>query len=460
MAAGAGGDLVQPVALERDAKKWEPVFGGKSRDNNGPERKPGRAIVVGAGLAGLSAAVELSRAGVRVQLVDAAPRAGGRCRSYHDPALGLTIDNGNHFVFSGNQAVARFLGTIGTAEALHGPPHASFAFHDLRDGARWTLAVNDGRLPLWLLDGTRRAPETSAADYWPLARLAMARDPAAAIGGMMPTTGLLWERVVEPMLLAVLNCDPAEGSARLAGGFLRESFLRGGRACRTMLAMPSLDAVFIDPALRWLALRGLTPRFSARLRGVEFGDEGVTALDFGAGAEPVHDAAVILAVPPWVAGDLLPGLTVPDRFCAIINAHFAIPFPAGAPLITALLGAASQWLVCHEDRISVTISGADALIDTPREALAATIWGEVSRALDLTAPMPPWQIVKEKRATFAATPAQDARRPGTATRWPNLFLAGDWVQNGLPATIEGALRSGASAAGMALAGSLRYGPAR
>jgi len=70
---------------------------------------------VGAGLAGLSAAIGLARAGVKVRLVDAAPRAGGRCRSYHDPQLGQTIDNGNHFVFSGNQAVGRYCDTISLA---------------------------------------------------------------------------------------------------------------------------------------------------------------------------------------------------------------------------------------------------------------------------------------------------------------------------------------------------------
>ena len=103
------------------------------------------------------------------------------------------------------------------------------------------------------------------------------------------------------------------------------------------------------------------------------------------------------------------------------------------------------------DRISVTVSGADAIVDQDREALAARIWADVAKALGYAAPMPArWQIVKEKRATFAATPAQDARRPAAKTGWPNLFLAGDWIQTGLPATIEGALRSGETAAALAL----------
>ena len=407
-----------------------------------------KVTVVGAGLAGLSAAIGLARAGVKVRLVDAAPRAGGRCRSYYDTQLGQTIDNGNHFVFSGNQAVERYCDTIGTSAMLHGPDHATFAFHDLRDDARWTLAVNDGRLPFWMLNPKRRAPGTSLIGHLALARLALEFGSSRTIADKMPTSGPMWERVIEPMMLAVLNCPPEQGSARLAGRFLRESFLRGGAACRTMVALPTLDAALIDPALEWLARNGAEVEFSSRLRAIEFAEDHVAALDFGKGPEPLQGEAVILAAPPWVAGALVPGLTVPDRFCAIINAHFAASPPPGSPMIMALLGSVSQWVVCHADRISVTISGADGLIDRDREELARQIWGEVTRALGLGAsPLPAWQVVKEKRATFAATPEQDARRPGAQTRWRNLILAGDWTQTNLPATIEGALRSGETAAG-------------
>ena len=410
-----------------------------------------KATVIGAGLAGLSAAIGLARAGVKVRLLDAAPRAGGRCRSYHDVQLGQTIDNGNHFVFSGNQAVQRFCATLGTGAMLRGPDHATFAFHDLRDNARWTLAVNDGRLPLWMLNPKRRAPGTSLAGHLAMARLALEFWGSRTIADVVPTSGAMWERVIEPMMLAVLNCPPEQGSARLAGRFLRESFLRGGRACRTMVALPTLDAVFIEPALEWLARNGAEVEFSSRLRAIEFAGDGVTALDFGKGSESVADETVILAVPPWVAGAMVPGLTVPDRFCAILNAHFALAAPPGAPMITALLGTVSQWVVCHADRISVTISGADDLIDRDREGLARQIWSEVTQALGLgAAPLPVWQVVKEKRATFAATPDQDARRPNVQTRWRNLILAGDWTQTNLPATIEGALRSGETAAGHVL----------
>ena len=106
-----------------------------------------RATIAGAGLAGLAAAVALREAGVEVSLSDSAAQAGGRCRSYHDPALGMTIDNGNHLVLAGNQAVADFRSAVGAHEPLAGPDHADFAFADLNTHERWTVRVNDGRLP-------------------------------------------------------------------------------------------------------------------------------------------------------------------------------------------------------------------------------------------------------------------------------------------------------------------------
>src|SRR5690606_30996638 len=96
-------------------------------------------------------------------------------------------------------------------------------------------------------------------------------------------------------------------------------------------------------------------------------------------------------------------------------------------------------------------SAADHMVDEDRETLAARIWDDVQKVLGIDAPLPPWQIVKEKRATFAATPAQDAKRPGPGGAGiRNIILAGDWTRTGLPATIEGAIRSGETAARLAL----------
>ena len=124
-----------------------------------------KAYVVGAGLAGLSAATILAARGVAVTLIEAAPQAGGRCRSYFDPAMDAVIDNGNHLVLSGNRAVHDYLARIGARDALAGPPRAEFAFVDLRNDERWMLRPNEGGLPYWVARGKLRVPGTAGLDY-------------------------------------------------------------------------------------------------------------------------------------------------------------------------------------------------------------------------------------------------------------------------------------------------------
>ena len=409
-----------------------------------------RATIAGAGLAGLSAAVRLVEAGLTVRIVDSAAQAGGRCRSYHDSQLGLTIDNGNHLVLAGNMSVAAFRATVGAAAPLAGPDHADFAFADLANGDHWTIRMNDGVLPWWALSKRRRVPGTGALDYFRLAGLLTAT-PADTVGDRIAAAGPVWDRLIAPILLAVLNTPPETGSARLTAAVLRESLLRGGKATLPRVALPSLGAAFIDPALAWLAARDTPFAPGRRLRAIETLGDRATALDWGAGPEAVaDDEAVILAVPPWVATALLPEISAPDAFHAIVNGHFAIKPPDGAPAMLGVLGGTAQWLFAFPDRISVTVSAADAIVDLDREELARRFWADIQSAYRFSAPMPAWQIVKEKRATFAATPDQDAKRPAAATRWRNIFLAGDWTRTGLPATIEGALRSGETAARLAI----------
>lgn len=408
-----------------------------------------RATIAGAGLAGLSAAVALRRAGLDVSICDSAAQAGGRCRSYHDPQLGRTIDNGNHLVLSGNAAVNRFRHAIGATTPLCGPEHADFAFRDLRCGTGWTVRINDGRLPWWIAARDRRVPGSALLDYIPILRLLRARK--GRVNEHLATSGAVWDRLLEPVLLAVLNTAPGEGSALLSRNVLRETVAKGGTAMRPLIAEPTLAAAFIDPALAWLSGRGSRVSLGRRLRAIGFGGDRATHLDWGGGPEPVVEGeAVILAVPPWVATGLVSGLTAPDEFRAIVNAHFDFAPPPETPPMLGLLGATAEWVFAFPDRLSVTVSAADRLIDTDRDELARVLWDDVCAALKLDAPLPRWQIIKEKRATFAATSEQDAKRPPAATRWRNLFLAGDWTQTGLPATIEGALRSGETAAGLAL----------
>jgi len=413
---------------------------------------PRTVHIIGAGLAGLSAAVRLATADHRVIVHEATAFAGGRCRSYHDASVGMTIDNGNHLLLSGNHAALEFLRTIGSEHRLIGPAAAEFPFLDLKSGAHWTLRFDDGRLPLWIFDPRRRVPGTRALDYISMARL-LWPNPQKTVGETIACKGALYSGLIEPLLLAALNIDPPQGSARLAAAVIRETLAAGGRACRPLIARDGLAPTLIEPVLDYLRSRGAQIRLEHQLRTMRFESRRVAALDFGDENVALAEAdAVILAVPPYAAASLVPGLTVPKEFRAIVNAHFRYAPSASQPPILGIINATTQWIFAFPGRLSVTVSAGDALLDTPREQLARTIWAEVAQAAALpaeaAADLPPWQIVRERRATFAATPEQDKRRPGARTAWRNLVLGGDWTNTGLPATIEGAIRSGNRAAAL------------
>ena len=410
----------------------------------------GQVHVVGAGLAGLAASVSLAAAGRRVTLYEAGPAAGGRCRSYLDRALGLRIDNGNHLVLSGNRAVAAYLAQIGAPDALTGPAEPLFPFVDLADGARWIVAPNTGRLPWWILSSRRRVPGTRARDY--LALLALRRAGAGRTVDEALGQGVLVRRLLAPLAIAALNTPTDTGLARLLDAVVRETLMQGGAACRPLVPRVGLSESFVDPALSWLAARGARCLTSTRVTSLRRDAGRVTALETADGVvELGPDDGAVLAVPAWVAADLLPGLVVPTAFCAILNVHFLTAAEPGPTGFVGVIGGIAEWIFVRPQVVSVTISAANHLVDLSAEEIAARVWPDVRAALDLSGPMPPVRVVKERRATHAATAEQEALRPAARTAWRNLALAGDWTATGLPATIEGAIRSGRTAAETLLA---------
>ncbi|MBV8131797.1 MAG: FAD-dependent oxidoreductase [Alphaproteobacteria bacterium] len=407
----------------------------------------GTVHVVGAGLAGLAAAVRIAVEGGGVRLYEAGLHAGGRCRSYLDAELGCRIDNGNHLLLAGNHRALGYLERIGALDTLEGPSDAAFPFVDAKTGRRWTLRPNRGVLPWWILSAKRRVPGTRAADY--LAVLALRRaDPSTtvveALDGDQEVFRCLWE----PLAVAALNTCADRASARLFWRILAETLGCGGEACRPLVPRDGLSETFVDPALARLRAQGAEICFGARLRAVHFALDHVTELEFDTGPVGLgRGDSLILAVPAAVAARLVPALTVPDVYSPIVNAHFRCAVPASSPYFVGMIGGNAEWIFRKREGLSTTVSAADTVVDRPAEELRDLLWRDAALAYQLPPhPVPPGRIVKERRATFLASPAQLLRRPGPTTRWKNLLLAGDYVDTGLPAAIEGAIASGFTAA--------------
>ena len=402
--------------------------------------------IIGAGLAGLAAAVRLSGQGHQVSVYEAAGHAGGRCRSFHDSALGR-IDNGNHLLLSGNRQAMAYLHSIGSMESFSQPERAIFPFMDLENGENWQVKPGRSRIPFWLLCKKMRVPGSSVWDYLAGLKLAGA-GRQATVSEILDNSRPLFRKLWEPLCVAVLNTQADEAAGRLLWPVLKQTFGGGERACRPCFAKKGLSESLIDPAIRLLEERRAGIQLNNRLKSINFRDDRADSMIFADSEKFLSaDDTIILAVPPDVAADLLPGCRFPDQFNAIVNAHFLLPDRRQSGRFMGFVGGESQWLFVRGNVASVTVSAAHNLVAKSSSEIAAILWPEVTQALNLAnAPLPEYRIIKEKRATFAQTPEQVHLRPDTRTGWSNVLLAGDWTATGLPATIEGAITSGHKAA--------------
>lgn len=406
-----------------------------------------RVHVIGAGMAGLSAALQLALMGEQVTVYEAAPYAGGRCRSYHDRELDCRIDNGNHLVLSGNVAIQDYLLLTEAQDTMTGPNAPLFPFMDLENGERWTVRMGNGVMPWWLFDAKRRVPNTKPADYLSALNILRANDEDTVIS-LLDTGTPLYRRFWEPLAVAALNTEPENASAKMLANIFVQTFGAGGKACHPLIPKQGLSETFVMPCLATLSANKAEMKLGQRLRAIVAQDGVISSLDFG--EEFVEIAPtdwVVLAVPPWVAQELVPSLTTPDEFRAITNVHYRVEVPQNMAGFTGLVGGLAEWVFVREGIASVTISASDRYDEQDQKIWASRTWSDLATLFDLDpAKIPPWRILREKRATFAATPQQNLRRPRSYTGWKNMALAGDWTDTGLPSTIEGSIRSGVKAA--------------
>lgn len=410
--------------------------------------------IIGAGLAGLSTAVRLLERGVSVRLYEAAPFAGGRCRTFHDPRLGRDVDNGNHLLLTGNSSAAAYLSAIGAADLVKVDEQSVFPFVDVAERLGWNVEISAGRLPWWIFSTKKRVPGTRPLQYISALHLAFAGQEQT-VAEVIRERGHLWSRFWEPLTLAALNTVPEEASARLLWNVLDETFMKGGTFCRPIIAPKGLGTALVEPALAWIQSLGGDIRFGASLKALAFDDQKVVGLSFANGLSvdlPSRDR-VVIALPPSRLKSILPWAHLPRDDASILNAHFLIDDPRLGQIapITGLVNARPHWIFLRGDVLSLTISAADKtdLMKRDADELGRELWADTARALNLTNQPSAIRINKEHRATIDQSPTEVKKRPKARTQFTNLFLAGDATDTGLPATIEGAIRSGETAARLA-----------
>jgi hypothetical protein len=405
-----------------------------------PTAMTGTTHVVGAGIAGLSAALALTRMGRQVVLYDAAKQAGGRCRTVTSTG-GFVHDNGTHVLFTANTAALAMIDEIGARSDWIEPEPTGLPIYD----AERRAFVRIGLSPWSWTDPALRPEGLSFRCILGLLRLALPWPdrPVGEIAGRTAIAGSF----IEPLTEAVLNTPMPEASSRRLGRALRRLARPG--AARLLVARRGLTENLIAPALLTLSGRAAHLRPGQRLQALRRDEDQATGLVFGDRTIALGEGdSAILALPPWEIARILPELAVPRTCEPILNLHAPIRGPV-RPRFIGLRGGLAQWLLMREDHLSVTVSSAGEVIDADAAALASRIWRDIAPALaalgvaaETDAPSD-LRIVKEKRATIRQAAGALPQPPVRPLR--NLALAGDWIGT-LPATVESAARSGRRAA--------------
>lgn len=381
-------------------------------------------IIAGAGLAGLSCAVSLVEAGIEVELHEAAPQAGGRCRSWHDPILGIEIDNGTHLLVGGNPFAWNYLRAIGAENSLIPLPDR-LPMLDLQTGRRW------------LSGGVDLLPTLLAS----VPRLGLGGDKTVAEAlGHSRHYHSFWR----PLTLAVLNSPPETAPASLLKAVAQRSLWKGRSACRLYQPRRSLSASYVEPALAFLRKAGVQIHLNHPLRQIQREAGGGVELGFDDQRRRLsrHDR-LVLALPPWAAGKLLPSL--PELPASpITNLHLKLAadqLDGLADGILGCIGGSEPWLFRRGNILSITVSAAERSVEC--------LWTDISNTLKIKGSIPPHRLITEKRATIRHDRASESLRP-QADAHDSLILAGDWTATGLPCCIEGAILSGRRAAQLAI----------
>ena len=448
------------------------VLRAKAREKKVPPRPPApkKVVVLGAGYAGLAAAAELVLRGHDVTLIEGRALLGGRAHSFVDTKSGLILDNGQHVLMGCYHDTLALLKQLGVSDRLYSPPRMQVPFVSEKGTS---LLAATAPAPLHLLSALLGFAELTMADKMAAIglalRLRMGFEPHSdeSVADWMKRwkqTPNLIRALWEPLCIAALNEPVASSSARLFATVIRRSFLGNEVDSAIFLSRVGLSELFAPEVKRLLEMCGGTLRLQTPVTALNF--EGTTLkeikLSDGSSLQP---EAVVSALPWHVLRGLLPAESKLAQACRqmedapIVSLHLWLDRPILKEPFVGMLDSPVHWVFSREHIqgagdeqngyvITAVVSGARDLIDKTAIELEDLTMKELRRFLPEAqeAKVLHRMVYKARSATFAATPATEPLRPKAQTEWSNFWLAGDWTDTGLPATIESAIFSGKRAA--------------
>jgi zeta-carotene desaturase len=432
-------------------------------------------LIIGGGFAGLAAGVALAEAGRRVHLVEQKPYLGGRARSFREPTTGSVVDNGQHLFIGCYHSTLRFLETLGTLDRLRFQPRLAMSFLD-RDGRVSHLGCPALPSPWHLLLGVLRSRSFSLKQKLEVLRLGKAfRSGGENFGPATGESVTAWlarqgqseglqRNFWNLLCIAAMNEDPRIASARLFERVLRLALFSSAVDSRLALPRVGLSECYTAAAAGFIETRGGRVQTGCGVKQLLIAEGVCQGVDLG-GGEKIEGVPVVSAVPWHQLATLLPGdllRTTPFfagalmlRPAPIISINLWFDAPITELEWVGLRGTTVQWLFCksrilgtNDHAVSLVLSGAREQVNRSKEELLAIALRELGEMLPAVrkAKLLHSLVIKERFATFSPRPEAEPLRPPARTPLRGLFLAGDWTATGLPATIEGAVQSGYTAA--------------
>jgi squalene-associated FAD-dependent desaturase len=461
----------EPVRLSK-FEKMRLAMRGRSEEKHAAARPPApkKVVVLGAGYAGLACAAELVLRGHDVTLLESRALLGGRAHSFVEPKTGLTLDNGQHILMGCYHETLDLLRQLGVSRRLQTPPRLHVPY---RSGRGQHALTASAPAPLHLLSALLHFGELSVSDKFAAVKLALrlraGQEPgphetvAGWLGRWKQTPNLI-RALWEPLCLAALNEPVDTGSAALFATVIRRSFLGSAADSTIYLSRVGLSELFAPEIGELLEMCGSRVATQSPVKALRFSGAAIGEIELGDGTI-LRPEAVVSALPWHVLRGLLPAESKLAGACRslgdapIVSLHLWMDRPILEEPFVGFLDSPVHWVfnreLIHEATtdqeghiVTVVISGARSVLDLSPAELEEMTLRELRRFL------PPARearvlhrmIYKARSATFAATTAAEALRPGAITEWSNFWLAGDWTDTGLPATIEGAILSGRRAA--------------
>jgi hydroxysqualene dehydroxylase len=436
-------------------------------------------IVIGGGFAGLSAGVALAKKGFRVALLESKPALGGRAYSFADPESGDFVDNGQHVLMGCYTETLDFLDRIGATKNLVFHPDLEIEMLD-RGGAGAMLKTAHLPGPFHMSAGLLRYRHLTIGQRLRvltggLKLLAMQRRHRSALEKM--TVAQLMDLLGQserarqafwyPLSIATLNDEPEVSSAALLAEVLQRAFFSKRSASAFVYSRVGLSDLYCTAAAEIIERSGGVVATRSPVESIELENGSAVRVKLRDGTR-LGAANIICATASHQVARLLPASLRADPFFAavaelqsspIICVHAWFDRDVTDSAFVGFIGSTTQWLFnkrrifeMHGERhpgyLSFVISGARKLIERPNDELLEVVLNDLGTMIPASskAKLLRALVLKEKHATMAPAPETFRLRPTTATPIPNLFLAGDWVQTGLPATIESAVISGRAAA--------------